>query len=825
MPSTNPNLASETAVADPIAGVSAPKPRKRRHRGGKKRKNRRQSFAATSETEGTVQSTTELRGPIDPLVEGQATSPPRFYRSRSGNQSDESLDSAALLDHRDQPMMRPRRDSRLNPTSAFGSSLRSPGFADKQLGRSNSGRRMTTNNVQKRGGAYRDNDNDDGNGSDDNQEADDRTPLMAGLAQHRAPTERGYGIFKTKSRGSSRSSSHKKQVQSQSQSYKSYDDYDVNNPPSVPASPDMPAQTRKDEEDEADDFERSYLHRSQSSRKNMTQSSRDALIDIDEDLGGRPGSEPRSESGVRPNELRRHQTISLPVEGDVCFPNEAMSEAGYEDFDRAQSVATAKRRSRRREWPQLWVLDEWSQQEKEQRAAAEGSRVKKISEPVLIEGRLRPQKHVWHRLDEDAPYRYTYFNDEFESTIHSQTISELVQPGGSFRELFIPDPPLLEDSSESDSDHEMEPGPAMSPRSANGGGSLLPTLREAPSFQGRISSIIGDTGRAGSRASSVRPSAETSGDQTPQKAKETKSKRYGPRPTFWLDVLSPTEQEMRILCKAFGIHALTAEDIMMQEAREKVELFRHYYFINYRTFEQDTHSEDYLEPINMYVIVFRQGVLTFHFSQSPHPANVRRRIRQLTDYLILTSDWISYAIIDDITDVYQPLIHTIEEEVDDIDELILKALQDTNELRDLAASKDYNEKQSEDEKGPSGIDMLRRIGECRKKVMSLYRLLGNKADVIKGFAKRCNEQWEVAPKSEIGLYLGDIQDHILTMTSNLSHYETLLSRAHSNYLAQISIRMNERQEQTSDVLGKLTVVGTIVLPMNIICGMWGMVSL
>lgn len=68
-------------------------------------------------------------------------------------------------------------------------------------------------------------------------------------------------------------------------------------------------------------------------------------------------------------------------------------------------------------------------------------------------------------------------------------------------------------------------------------------------------------------------------------------------------------------------------------------------------------------------------------------------------------------------------------------------------------------------------DMLRHVGECRKKVMGLYRLLGTKADVIKGFAKRCNEQWEVAPRSEIGLYLGDIQDHIVTMTGNLSHYE------------------------------------------------------
>jgi magnesium transporter len=211
----------------------------------------------------------------------------------------------------------------------------------------------------------------------------------------------------------------------------------------------------------------------------------------------------------------------------------------------------------------------------------------------------------------------------------------------------------------------------------------------------------------------------------------------------------------------------------------------------------------------------------------PHPANVRRRIRQLKDYLILSSDWISYAIIDDITDAFAPLIQSIEDEVDEIDDAILQLHSGPKEetpaeKSKLSTSSDKRSEPGECNVNDSGSDMLRRVGEGRKKVMGLYRLMGNKADVIKGFAKRCNEQWDIAPRSEIGLYLGDIQDHILTMTSNLSHYETLLSRAHSNYLAQINIRMNERQEQTADVLGKLTVLGTIVLPMNIITGMWGM---
>lgn len=45
--------------------------------------------------------------------------------------------------------------------------------------------------------------------------------------------------------------------------------------------------------------------------------------------------------------------------------------------------------------------------------------------------------------------------------------------------------------------------------------------------------------------------------------------------------------------------------------------------------------------------------------------------------------------------------------------------------------------------------ILIRIGTCRKKVMGLLRLMGNKADVVKGLAKRCNENWSVAPKSDI----------------------------------------------------------------------------
>jgi magnesium transporter len=144
----------------------------------------------------------------------------------------------------------------------------------------------------------------------------------------------------------------------------------------------------------------------------------------------------------------------------------------------------------------------------------------------------------------------------------------------------------------------------------------------------------------------------------------------------------------------------------MEETREKIELFRNYYLVCFRSFDQDPYSQTHLEPLNMYIIVFREGTLSvrpplsplpppppasalppsiletdgvlfacwggeqFHFRGTPHPQNVRRRIKQLKDYISVTSDWISYALIDDITDAFGPLIQSIEYEVDSIDELV-----------------------------------------------------------------------------------------------------------------------------------------------------------
>ncbi|KAH3667079.1 hypothetical protein WICMUC_005426 [Wickerhamomyces mucosus] len=539
----------------------------------------------------------------------------------------------------------------------------------------------------------------------------------------------------------------------------------------------------------------------------------------------------------------------------------------------------------------------------------------RINETETLNGRLRPPKinpfdrkrlnnaeflktinyppHIIQNSPEH--FRFTYFREDLDSTVHSPTISGLLQPGQKFDDIFL----YTEYSK-----NQNQPGTAVSQASSHGGSHSITSRETTPAVEG---------------LTSITP---------PAPDLEFEPDHIAP---FWLDILNPTEEEMKVLSKAFSIHPLTTEDIFLGETREKVELFKEYYFVCFRSFDivqekikrrniyktleqKDSGRENLtskssegflsrlfgtkkrrqsssrsvadnisstssfkkrareielekfkkksgdrhkpkggeLEPLNVYILVFKHAVLTFHFAPSPHPVNVRRRARLLREYLTVSADWIAYALIDDITDAFGPMIESIEDEVNSIEDAILKmhpgnesdsddsdgsddeydfvenmnsrresVFDDKRSLRSISTNSTRSTSSNIIEWKKKG-DMLKRVGESRKRVMSLLRLLGSKPDVIKGFAKRCNEQWEVAPRSEIGMYLGDIQDHIVTMIQSLNHYEKLLARSHSNYLAQINIDMTKVNNDTNDVLGKITILGTVVLPMNIITGLWGM---
>ncbi|KAL0937225.1 CorA-like Mg2+ transporter [Colletotrichum truncatum] len=269
---------------------------------------------------------------------------------------------------------------------------------------------------------------------------------------------------------------------------------------------------------------------------------------------------------------------------------------------------------------------------------------------------------------------------------------------------------------------------------------------------------------------------------------------------WWLDIANPTDEQTRAICEAFGVHPLTTEDILTQETREKVAIFPSYYFVDFQSFytiRNDNGGDDY-EPFGVYMVVFPEGIISFCYRSHVHSQRVRNRIAILKDQESLNSDWICYALIDNIVDSFAPEIHDIELISEGIEEAVITSRPDDRHT------------------------FLRHLGAARKKSLSHMRLLRGKADVLRGLAKRCTNVSSGTLRIDMAIYFGDIIDHVVTMESNLLHFEKMLSRAYSNYLAQLTVDGITEGTKTNNTLAKITFLGSVFVPLNLISSLFGM---
>jgi magnesium transporter len=60
------------------------------------------------------------------------------------------------------------------------------------------------------------------------------------------------------------------------------------------------------------------------------------------------------------------------------------------------------------------------------------------------------------------------------------------------------------------------------------------------------------------------------------------------------------------------------------------------------------------------------------------------------------------------------------------------------------------------------------------------------------------------------------------MAQNINHYDRILHRAHTNYLAQVNLELTQTYVMTNSVMNRLTFLATVFIPLTLICGLWGM---
>lgn len=381
---------------------------------------------------------------------------------------------------------------------------------------------------------------------------------------------------------------------------------------------------------------------------------------------------------------------------------------------------------------------------------------------------------------------------------------------------------------------------------------------------------------------------------------------------WWLDVSNPTWEDMRAIGKLLQLHPLTLEDILQQDPREKLELFPRlgYYFVSFRAIESrrvrarrnlispldgelDSRDEGIIGEVNVYLVVFREGICSFHFADiSEHTDAVRNKVLMLDETVTMSSDWIAHGIMDSIVDSYFPYLHDIENEVLSIESVLVSTgtaigydapaeLSGTTIVSpgiEKSGQPDFDEKHHTSlaikheetyqstirthfsipkrrrsikrqfnnmlhtlstflknrltsEQSPHThniVNTVRRMARTRRLVTSLTRFLAAKSEVVAQVKKRLLNTGEAGigngthDDQDVFMYMGDVQDHILSLQQSLAHYERLLSQSHPTYLTELRISVSKGKSRSDNAIVYLTTISLGVLCVQTLIGLHSM---
>ncbi|CCV15609.1 magnesium/cobalt transporter CorA [Mesorhizobium sp. STM 4661] len=254
-------------------------------------------------------------------------------------------------------------------------------------------------------------------------------------------------------------------------------------------------------------------------------------------------------------------------------------------------------------------------------------------------------------------------------------------------------------------------------------------------------------------------------------------------PVIWLDCTGlaniPLIEEIG---RTFSLHPLALEDVVNTGQRPKVDFFENHAFIVVRMIDDVT-----AHRYEQIAVFFGENfVVTFQEREGDPFDPVRKRIESSVPNRLRSrgADYLAYALIDAIVDSYFPPIETAADMVDDIEDQMLHT-QHKHQMRKLHE--------------------LRRDANVLKGVLwpmrdALATLIRNDVPYV---------------KAETKVFLNDTLDHSLRLIELVETQREMLT-------GLIEMHLSLSQARTNEVIGYLTIVSGVFMPLTFLVGVWGM---
>jgi magnesium transporter len=251
---------------------------------------------------------------------------------------------------------------------------------------------------------------------------------------------------------------------------------------------------------------------------------------------------------------------------------------------------------------------------------------------------------------------------------------------------------------------------------------------------------------------------------------------------FWLDLTSPSKEEVERLGEIFGFHPLTLEDTVKFHQRPKLDDYQDYMFlVFYGAREEPGDPADLLREVHLFVS--GAYLVTVHHEPIPILEAERAKIESQT---LHSEQFVLYKVLDGLTDSFFPLLARMDDELDGLEDAVLADPSD---------------------------EQLQRIFGLKRQLVALRKVVTPQRDLLaRGIDEIAELPGLILDERD---YFRDVYDHVIRISDLIDSYRDLLSGATDLYLSTISNRQN-------DVMKQLAVVGTVFLPLSFITGFFGM---
>lgn len=234
----------------------------------------------------------------------------------------------------------------------------------------------------------------------------------------------------------------------------------------------------------------------------------------------------------------------------------------------------------------------------------------------------------------------------------------------------------------------------------------------------------------------------------------------------------------------FGLHPLALEDVLNTGQRPKTEQFDDVIFIVAQMVYRNKEAVICGEQVSLFL--GRHFLITFQEEAEYDVFDpVRTRIRAAHGAIRKTSaDYLAYALLDSIVDHYYPVLETLGESIDELEQALLE--------------------------NPSR-EMIHTLHAYKRQLTLLRRFVWPLRDVVNSLLH--DTSGLISKQTQV--FLRDCYDHTVQLMELVESYKEITSGLMDLYHSSVGLRTNE-------VMRVLTVITSIFIPLTFIAGVYGM---